>query len=71
MEIAQIAESVWCFKLINGKTWKSKLRNLYDSGENVDPGLQRFRNVYGLEVLAKMKGDIEITDIRRILRENT
>ena len=56
MNNKDIADAIIEFKNNNGRFWKYKLRELFFSGKNRSPELQKFRN-HHISLLDKMNGN--------------
>lgn len=51
----EVTSALRSFKASNGARWKSKLRDLWESGQNNDELLQQARNIIGPTRLDKIK----------------
>ena len=62
-----IAEALIAFKRTNGHFWKKKLLDSYENGIDTNPSLRRFRNMFELSLLTKIKKDSTVKDIMNLL----
>ena len=65
-KIEQITKELDLYRSANGTQWKSKLRELYFSGQNRNEYLQQFRNKY-MQHLDKIKYNTTKREIITIL----